>query len=431
MDESRGGLISAVLPNSIGEELALRPGDRLISINGHVLRDLIDYRYYGADEDIVLVIERDGNRHRLEIQRDYERGLGLEFAVPVFDGMRQCNNRCPFCFVKQMPKGMRPSLYLRDDDYRYSFLLGNFVTLTNLLEEDWRRIGEQRLSPLYVSVHATDPDVRRRILGNSEAPDILGQLSRLAQMGIQVHGQIVILPGTNDGQLLSRSIEDLAELWPTVRTLALVPVGLTRYHRGGGRLLRPEGAAGVLDMASTYIRSFRRRLGRTWLYPSDELFLLAGEPVPESPFYDDEAQRENGVGLVRMLLDDWQQAHGLARGGAGDAGRIILVCGTLIAPILRRMAAEMGDHAGIEVEVEPVVNRFFGESVTVSGLLTGQDVLSALAGRDLGQRVFLPRSMFDADGRLTLDDLTPEMVRRRLGVPVSLVSTTSEVLRAL
>ena len=457
---AKGGTISAVHPGSIAEEAGLEPGDRLVSINGHILRDLIDYRYYAADEQLSLAVAPGGvsrpGMRLIEVERDYDRDLGLEFTEPLFDGMRQCNNHCPFCFVRQMPKGMRPTLYLRDDDYRLSFLLGNYVTLTNLTEGDWQRIKEQHLSPLYVSIHATDPQVRRRILGNPGAPDIVPQIRRLGQMGIQVHGQIVISPGVNDGQALERSIVDLAALWPTVLTLALVPVGLTRFHDPGPgqrvRLLRPDEAAEVLCMAGSYIQCFRRRLGRTWLYPTDELYLLAGEPVPESRFYDTPGshgvppQRENGVGLVRSLLNDWDQTKesvspGSFPGGSErtDSGvikrdgrtRITLVCGTLIAPILSDLALELGARAGIDVRVQPVVNRLFGESVTVSGLLSGKDVLLALAGADLGDHLFLPRAMFDAGERFTLDGLTPETIGKELGGPVTLASTMSEVLSAL
>ena len=443
-DSSRlGGLIVAVRPGSLGAEVGLEPGDRLLSINGHALHDIIDYRYYSAEEELVLLVERAGERQRLEVERDYDEDLGLEFAEPLFDGLRRCNNRCPFCFVRQMPKGLRRTLYIRDDDYRYSFLLGNFVTLTNLSERDWRRIAEQHLSPLYVSIHATDLAVRRRVLGNLAAPDILAQLHRLGEAGIQVHGQIVTSPGVNDGDTLRRSIEDLIALWPTVQTLALVPVGLTRYHRGDVRLLRPNEAAAILDLAVPYIQSCKERFGRTWLYPSDELYLLAGRAIPPSRFYDDDAQRENGVGLVRALLDDWRRtrlrihrrdAEGTERNGRGKGEkpvRFTLVCGQAIAPTLQKIAAELSALSGQDVQVVSVANHFFGESVTVSGLLTGEDVCKDLKGladpSGLGQRVFLPRAMFDATARLTLDDLTPEVLGERLGVPMSLVSKMSEV----
>ena len=429
--EARGGLISSVLSGSIADRAGLRPGDLLQAINGHALRDLIDFRYYGADEMLVLTVERDERRHNLEIERDYGQSLGLEFAQPLFDGIRRCNNHCPFCFVRQMPRGLRPSLYILDDDYRYSFLSGSFVTLTNLSGEDWLRIGEQRLSPLFVSVHATDLATRRRILGNASAPDVLAQLRRLGGMGIQVHGQIVVWPGVNDGAVLRRSIEDLASLWPTVLTLAIVPVGLTRYHRGKVRLLCPTGAANILDMADSFIRCFRRRFGRTWLYPSDEIYSLAGRPVPGSAFYDDHAQRENGVGLVRALLDDWAQRGSVAQKSAASVDRATIVCGELIAPFLLRMATDLASAAGTQLGVVPVTNRFFGDSVTVSGLLTGQDVLATLVGRNLGQRLFLPRVMFDAEGRRTLDGFTLRDITDHLGVPTILASRMSEVIAAL
>jgi putative radical SAM enzyme (TIGR03279 family) len=434
MTSARGGVIFAVRPGSVGSELGLEPGDRLVSINEHVLRDVIDYRYYSAEEELVLVVERAGECHRLEVERDYDEDLGLEFAEPLFDGLRRCNNRCPFCFVAQMPRGLRRALYVHDDDYRYSFLLGNFVTLTNLSPQDWQRIEEQHLSPLYVSIHATDLGVRRRILGNPRAPDITAQLRRLGEMGIVVHGQIVISPGVNDGAALKQSIDDLSALWPTIQTLALVPVGLTRFHRGDVRLLRPDEAAAILDMAATYQGSFRERYGYTWLYPSDELYLLANRAIPKRRFYDDEAQRENGVGLVRSLLDDWARTKRALRkqgGVRGEGQPITLVCGTLIAPTLQGIAAEMGALTGDDVQVVPVVNRFFGESVTISGLLTGEDVLATLAGRDLGERVFLPRAMFDSAGLVTLDDLTLEALCARLATPISVASTAREVFAAL
>jgi len=430
MAKTPGGVIENVLPGSIGEEIGLEPGDILVSINGYPLRDEIDYRYYGAEEELELVVQRDGELHHLEVERDYDEELGLEFTAPVFDGIRVCSNNCPFCFVQQMPKGMRRTLYVRDDDYRYSFLMGNFVTLTGLSPEDWARIEEQHLSPLYVSIHATDPEVRRQVLGNPAAPDILPQLRRLGELGIEVHGQIVISPGVNDGEILRRSIMDVAALWPTVRTLAIVPVGLTRFHRRQVRLVTPDGARAILDLIEQVAPPLRQQFGCTWLYPSDEMYLLAERPVLPAAFYDTDAQRENGVGLVRLLLDDWHQAR-KKLGRLHKGGRITLVCGELIAPILADMAAELQATAEIDAQVVPVGNRFFGESVTVSGLLTGADVLEALQGRDLGQRVFLPRSMFNAEGSLTLDDLTPEELAERLGAPISRASTMSEIVKAL
>ena len=424
------GVISTVEPGSVGDEIGVEPGDTLVSINGHLLRDLIDYRFYAAEEELVLIVEREGRRHRLEVERDYDEDLGLEFDQALFDGLMQCDNHCPFCFVNQTPRGLRRSLYVHDDDYRYSFLLGNFVTLTNLTGEDWRRIEEQRPSPLYVSIHATDISVRRLVLGNPRAPDIMAQLRRLGDLGIEVHGQIVVTPGMNDGAVLRESIENLGDLWPTVRTLALVPVGLTRFHRGGLRTLSAAQASEVLGIVSELDHEIHERAGCTWLYPSDELFLLSGEQVPEVPFYDDEAQRENGIGLVRVLLDDWAATRD-ALAQTASPGPFTLVCGTLIAPILQGMASELSAISCANVRVVAVPNQFFGPTVTVSGLLVGRDVIAALAGRDLGERVFLPRSMFDAQGELTLDDLTQRDLEEMLGVPVSLVSRMGEVHAAL
>jgi putative radical SAM enzyme (TIGR03279 family) len=319
---------------------------------------------------------------------------------------------------------------VRDDDYRYSFLFGNFVTLANLTEADWERIGVQHLTPLYVSIHATDLALRRELLGNPRAPDVMQQLQRLGEMGIRVHGQIVIVPEMNDGPALRASIEELLALYPTVQTLALVPVGLTRFQTAALRTLYPREAAAVLDVAEEYIAQARERVGRTWLYPSDELYLLADRPLPPVSFYDDDAQLENGAGLVRALVDEWKKVRAeVPDGGSGSS--ITLVCGTLIAPLMRRLADELAPRWGGRVRVVPVANDFFGRSVTVSGLLMGQDVLMALEGVELGERVFLPRAMFGSEGHCTLDDLTREEIEETLGVPVSLASRLGDVVETL
>ena len=431
MARATGGVIAAVEEGSIGEEIGLEPGDVLLAINGHALRDVIDYRFYGAEEDLVLVVERGGERHTLEVERDYDEDLGLSFTEPVFDGMRLCHNRCPFCFVQQLPRGLRRSLYLRDDDYRYSFLSASYITLTNLTDDDWARIEEQHLSPLYVSIHATDDAVRRALLGKPEAPSILGQLARLGEMGIEVHGQIVVVPGSNDGEVLWRTIEETAALWPVVQTLAVVPVGLTSFHCQGVRLLTQPEAAEIADGVLARVPALRRRTGKTWLYPSDELLLQAGRPIPEAAFYDDPAQIENGVGLVRGLLDDWEAVRGEAAALETDVRRITLVSGMAIAPVLAGLVADLQERTGVEAVLVPVENGLMGPTVTVSGLLGGEDVIAALCGRDLGDMVCIPRAMLEATGERTLDEVTLADLEARLGVPVEAVGTLSEVLDTL
>jgi len=321
-----GGVV-AVRAGSIAAELGLRPGDALLSINGHILRDVIDYRFYGAEEELELVVERGGERIVYEVERGYDQDLGIEFAEPTFDGLRLCNNRCEFCFFKGMPPGMRRSLYIKDDDYRYSFLFGNYITLTNLTEDDWGRLAEQRLSPLYVSVHATDLALRRCILGNTAAPDVIEQLKWLGSLGIQVHAQIVLIPGLNDGQYVTRTVADLATHYPTVQSIAVVPLGLTKYHRCPLRLYAPEEAKAIIAHISAWQREYRDHQGLNLVYASDEWYLLAGLEVPPAEEYDGFPQLENGVGLTRAGLRDVDRGavggHGGEAGGedrAGDGG---------------------------------------------------------------------------------------------------------------
>ncbi len=438
MNRLPGGLISSVLPGSLSHELGLQPGDRLIAINGNPLRDIIDVQFYAAEEELELLVERDGQRWSVTAVRGYDDELGLSFASLTFDvDVRRCANNCDFCFVKQNPRGMRRSLYVKDDDYRYSFLHGSFVTLTNLREEDWQRLEEQRLSPLYVSVHATELELRRRFLRHSDAPDILEQLRRLDGLGIEVHTQVVLVPGLNDGEHLARTVADLAELYlRPVASVSVVPIGLTRYHAGGCRTYTPQEARVVLDLVEPWRRDHRGRHGCTFVYPSDEWYLVAGREVPPTAEYDDFPQVENGVGMVRGLLDDWAEFKtGLDNVRFRPA---TLACGTLIAPLLARMLGELEALGIARLHLVPVVNQVFGPVTTVSGLLTGEDVVQALRDKVVGDVLLLPKAMFggvygagSSSQDTTLDDLTVDDMAQRLGVRIETVDTLSEALALL
>ena len=401
------GLITSVASGSLAERLGLQPGDELFAINDHPLRDVIDVRFYGAEERLVLRVRRGGREMSFQAQRRYDEPLGLEFVHPTFDvDVRRCNNRCAFCFVSHMPPGLRRSLYIKDDDYRHSFLFGNYITLTNLTEEDWARIGEQHLSPLYVSVHATDPDLRRRIFRNPRAPDVMVQLRRLIEMEIEVHTQIVLVPGLNDGSHLDRSIADLATLHPGVRSVSVVPVGLTKYHRGGFRTHTLEEARRVFEQVTAWQDRFRARLGVGFVYLSDEWYLRLGEPVPSVEAYDGLDLTENGVGMVAGFIAEVPALRSQISGW----GPVTLVTGTLFAPVLRQAVAGTPGVAVVAVE-----NRFFGKTVTVAGLLTGRDVVDQLRGRDGGGAVLLPPAMFGGPEGQTLDEMWPEEVEEALG----------------
>jgi putative radical SAM enzyme (TIGR03279 family) len=402
----------------------------LVAINGHVLRDVIDYYFHAADERLELEIERAGTRLALAVERGYGEGLGVRFTDDVFDGIRRCNNRCSFCFVDQLPPGLRPSLYVKDDDYRYSFLHGNFITLSNWTEEVWERVAEQQLSPLYISVHTTNPDRRNQLLSNPDAPDIGQQLRRLAGMGIEAHTQIVVMPNLNDGEQLEQTVRDLTSLFPAVASIGVVPVGLTKYHTGDIRLLTPEEERAIVDSVIGWQRENRRELGVGLVYPSDELYLRTGRSVPPAEEYDGFPQLENGIGLVRQLLDEWET---LRREWARPplSGRASLVCGTLIAPTMGRICHELPKVTGVDLNTVPVTNELLGSTVTVSGLLAGQDVGYGLQGRDSGAAVFAPKAMFGSEGQVTLDGMTAGDIEAVLRVPVVVTDGIKALLEYL
>ncbi|MFQ5436623.1 MAG: DUF512 domain-containing protein, partial [Anaerolineae bacterium] len=301
-----GGKITSVEPDSVAADVGLKIGDELLSINDHRVEDVIDVQFYGAEESLELLIRRDGKMLLYEAERAYDQMLGLVFDHPTFDvDIRRCNNLCGFCFVLQMAPRYRRTLYIKDDDYRYSFLFGHYVTLTNLSEHDWQRIRTMGLSPLYISVHATDLEKRRQALGNPTAPDILPQLRQLADWGIEMHTQLVIVPGVNDGRTLHQSLTDLESLWPAVQSVSIVPVGLTRHHKYGLRPHTPEEAAALLDDLATWQARYRQQFGAAWAYPTDEWYLKSGRPFPPLSAYDGQQLQENGLGLVRQFLDEW------------------------------------------------------------------------------------------------------------------------------
>lgn len=460
-----GGVVDAVRPRSIADQIGLRAGDRVVSIGGRTLSDAVDYQFFAAEDLIELEVVRGDEATVYEIEKEPDEDLGIDFQDAAFDGVRQCNNKCFFCFLKGNPKGMRKTLYVKDDDYRLSFFHGNFVTLTNLTEADWDRLAEQRLSPLNVSVHATDVGLRRYLLGNPTAPDIVDQLRRLGVIGIEANTQVVLCPGVNDGAALARTIDDLAALYPTVQTISVVPVGATetaeeRLARGAHAsetgAITAEYARAVIEQASPYQRQYRRQHGRTLLYLADEFYIAAGAVVPAAAHYDGFPQYENGIGMTRSLIEDWRRAlksksalrlgsRGLAReseigsdGGRGAKaaarvrpGLVTLACGMLIAPVLRELAVELAERAGVKVDVRVIRNDFFGPRVNVSGLLTAADIGTQLAGANLGDLLVLPRYSLDYTGARFLDDTIPGELQQRLGVPIAFASTMREVLQIL
>jgi NifB/MoaA-like Fe-S oxidoreductase len=399
-----------------------------------------------------ILVERDGEQTVYEVELEGDEVWGLGFSEPTFDGIRRCTNDCPFCFVKQVPRGMRRTLYIKDDDYRYSFLYGNFVTLTNLTEEDWRRIGEQQLSPLNVSVHATDPQLRVDLLRHPRAGNVLDDLRRLASLGIAYNTQLVLNPGVNDGDQFDRSVADLKDL-PGILSIAAVPVGITPL--GVSRDLRklenlarrtdrampglpastirhftPGETRDLIRRAEAWQRRFRRERGETFVYLGDEFYLMpGGTGIPPSRHYDGFPQLEDGIGITRVFLDDWaglQRRRGARRPDLRGV-RATLACATLIAPTMERVVAEFNALTGAALRVRAVPNGYFGPEITVSGLLTGADVLAALRDDPGDGPLLLPRVMFSRLNGLTLDDLSIEQLEAELHRPLLAASNLSGV----
>lgn len=417
-----------VAAGSLADRLGISRGDAIVSVNGAVINDPIDFAFHSADEDLRFVIRSASGRQRTV--RVADRGLsdfGLEFP-PL--RIRRCSNHCIFCFVDQMPKSCRRTLSVKDDDFRASFLHGNYITLSSLSDADRERISAQRLSPLYISVHTTDRALRSFMLGNSRAPDILSELSELASEGIAMHTQVVLCPGINDGPVLEQTIRDLARLRPAVLSIAVVPVGLTS-HRTGLYPVRPvtrAKARSVLEAVHRHGAAFRRRLGTRLVFAADEFYIKAGVPVPSASFYEDFPQIENGVGMAASFVRDARRTRLPER---TTIRRITIVTGVSFQRVLRPFLELLRSIDGLSTNLLVVRNKFFGPSITVAGLLTGQDILAALRGRRNGDLVLIPATALKEDAPVFLDDMRLDELSARLSVPMAPVDFLSDVGRII
>ena len=414
----------------------VRAGDVLVAINGHEIEDVLDYRYWSYEERLTLTIRRpDGSEHTVKVRKDAGEDLGLDFDEYLMDKPWGCSNRCLFCFVDQLPRGMRRTLYFKDDDARLSFLTGSYITLTNLSEREFERICALRISPINVSVHATDPEMRARLMGNPKAADILTPLKRLADAGITMNCQIVCCPGYNDGEQLSRSMRELSELYPGVYSVSIVPVGLTK-HRDNLPKLTPfdrESAAETIDRVESFAAECLERHGSRIFWCSDELYLKAGREVPADEYYEEYSQLENGVGLMRLLETEFLDALEGVEPGDGTGEPFCIATGVSAAPLLEKLLHTGHKKcANINGRVYAIQNDFFGHTIDVAGLITGGDLIAQLKGRELGARVLIPHTMLRHGEGVFLDDVTLEQAGEALGVPVTPIgSGGAELLDAM
>lgn len=422
-------IIKSVEEGSIAWEMGIEPGDRLLQINGSIIEDVFDYHYYTNDEELLILIQKEnGEEWELEIEKDYDEDLGIEFEQGLMDEYRSCRNKCIFCFIDQMPKGMRDTLYFKDDDSRLSFLQGNYITLTNMSDHDIQRIVDYHLEPINVSIHTTNPELRCKMLHNRFAGDALKKIQILYDGGITMNGQIVLCKGINDGEELERSIRDMTKWLPNLQSVSVVPVGLTKF-RDGLYPLEPftkEDAKEVLGIIHKWQKKIYEEYGIHFIHAGDEWYLLAEEELPEEERYDGYLQLENGVGMLRLLLNEFEEAY---KPLAGDGREIHLsmATGKLAYPYLKEMLERLkAKYPNLNVNLFEIRNDFFGERITVAGLITGQDLIAQLKGQDLGDALLLPCSMLRSGEEVFLDDVTVTELSDALQVPIDIVKSSGQ-----
>lgn len=434
MKKEKGHLIKSIKEGSIAEELELEAGDVLLQINGEDLEDVFDYHYAINDDYIEMLVRKpNGEEWLLEIDKEYDEDMGIEFEQSLMDDYRSCTNKCIFCFIDQMPKGMRDTLYFKDDDSRLSFLQGNYITLTNMKDKDIDRIIKYHLCPINISVQTTNPELRCKMLHNRFAGDALKNLKKLADACIEMNGQIVLCKGVNDGEELKRSIEDLSKFLPHMRSVSVVPAGLTKYREGlyPLELFSSEESAEVIDLIESYQKKFYEEYGLHFIHASDEWYINAGREFPEEERYDGYIQLENGVGMMRLLKDEFEEALNDTEGD-DRVRHISVVTGKLAATLLSELAEKtMKKFPRIKIDIYPIRNDFFGETITVSGLITGGDIINQLKGLDLGEVLLMPCNILRSGEDVFLDDLHLTDVENSLQVRVNIVkSSGSDLLKA-
>ena len=409
---------------SIDEQSPLRrharPGDEVVSINGRPLEDVLDYKYFSYDPMLEIVLRSpDGEERTVRIVKDEGGDLGLDFETYLMDTPRSCANNCVFCFIDQLPKGMRKTMYFKDDDARLSFLMGNYITLTNLSKREIQRIIDLHISPINVSVHATDPELRVKLLRNPRAGESIGVMRRFAQAGITMNCQIVCCPGLNDGEALARSMRDLAEMWPAVHSVSIVPVGLTRYREGLTQLtpFTPEHSRETIELITAFGDECVKKYGSRIFFCGDEMYIKAGMELPPDEFYEEHTQLENGVGMIRLMETEFKSALSLSDGYDGKP--FAIATGVAVAPYFEKLLCTAREKYGtIDGRVYAVDNDFFGRSITVSGLITGRDLINQLRGKNLGERLLISQNMLRRDEQDFLDDVKLEEASAALGVPI-------------
>lgn len=429
MKKMTGQKIQSIEQNSIAWELGLEPGDYLLSINDKEIKDVFDYQFLADDEYLVIIAKKaNGEEWELEIEKDYDEDLGIDFTTPLMDNYKSCHNKCIFCFIDQMPSGMRETLYFKDDDTRLSFLQGNYVTLTNISAEDLNRIIEYKLAPINISVHATDAKVRCQMLNNRFASDILEKIKKLSDHGIPMNSQIVLCKGINDGKILEKTIEDLSRFHPQMESLSVVPIGLTK-HREKLFPLEPfykEEARAVLDLIHQWQAKLKKEIGNRFVHASDEWFCIAGLPFPDEEYYEGYGQLENGVGMMRLFISEFEAALKEIKGD-GRVKTVSIATAKLAYQTVNQFAGRiMEKFPNVTINVYCIINHFFGETITVTGLLTAGDIIAQLQGKALGDVLLLPENVLKADEEIFLDDITLEELQKTLQLPVDIVKSSGQ-----
>ena len=426
-------VVKDIVPGSIAEELEIEPGDILLKINDEVIEDIFDYQYYCEDEYIVVTIQKpDGEEWELEIEKDEDEDLGIIFENGLMDDYRSCHNKCIFCFIDQMPKGMRETLYFKDDDARLSFLQGNYITLTNMSDHDIDKVIKYRLSPINISFQTTNPELRCKMLNNRFAGEALNKVKKFYDAGIEMNGQIVLCKGVNDGDELERSLQDLYGYLPHLKSVSIVPVGLSKYREGLYPLepFDKKDAEILIDTVERWQKKAMEEYGLHFVHASDEWYILADRDMPEEDSYDGYLQLENGVGMLRLMINEFDDALNEAcdkkvKGFVPVKEKVSIITGKLAYPYILQMAKRlMKEFSEKEIQVLPIRNEFFGEMITVSGLLTGQDIIKQCKDMDLGERLMLPENLLRSGEIVLLDDITTIDIQNSLQVEVDIVKSS-------